>query len=103
MATKELTGRRYVRRRRSRLEIAVEVLRACLEPNVPTRMMYATNTSWITFREILESLIAKGLVEKQETHKGRKRRDRRLVGFYLATDKGLRVVEQAEELQEALV
>jgi len=100
----------YVRRRRSRLEIAVEVLRACLEPNVPTRMMYATNTSWTAFRGILESLCEKGLIEfhetKTRTH-GETRthgdRDERILGLYEITEKGRSVLQQLEALEMDLV
>ena len=99
---KKLKG--YLRRRRSRLEISAEVLRACLEPNVPTRMMYATNTSWNTFREILKPLVDKGLIEFHETqtrtHGGS---DYRIHGLYEITDKGRAVLQQLEDLEIDLV
>ena len=94
----------YVRRRRSRLEIAVEVLRACLEPNVPTRMMYATNTSWTAFRGILESLCEKGLIEFHETKtRTHGDRDERILGLYEITDRGRTVLQQLEALEMDLV
>ena len=94
----------YVRRRRSRLEIKIEVLRACLEPNVPTRMMYATNTSWNTFREILKPLCEKELIEFSET-KTRIHGDRnhRILGLYEITEKGRSVLQQLEALEMDLV
>ena len=94
----------YVRRRRSRLEIAVEVLRACLEPNVPTRMMYATNTSWTAFRGILESLYEKGLIEFHETKtRTHGDKDERILGLYEITDRGRTVLQQLEALEMDLV
>jgi len=94
----------YVRRRRSRLEIAVEVLRACLEPNVPTRMMYATNTSWTAFRGILESLCEKGLIEFHETKtRTHGDKDERILGLYEITDRGRTVLQQLEALEMDLV
>lgn len=96
----ERSGKGYVRRRRSRLEIAVEVLKSCLEPNVPTRMMYETNTSWKTFQEILKPLCDKGLIEFHET-KTRAHGDRnhRILGLYEVTDKGRAVIQQFETLE----
>ena len=97
-------SRGYVRRRRSRLEIAVEVLRACLEPNVPTRMMYATNTSWNTFREILKPLCEKGLIEFRETKtRTHGDKDERILGLYEITDRGRAVLQQLEALEMDLV
>lgn len=94
----------YVRSRRSRLEITIEVLKSCLEPNVPTRMMYATNTSWNTFREILESLCDKGLIEFRETKtRTHGDRDHRILGLYEITDKGRAVMQQLEALELDLV
>jgi len=99
-----VTGGVYVRRRRSRLEIAVEVLRACLEPNVPTRMMYATNTSWVSFRVILESLCDKGLIEFRETKRRvHGDRDYRILGLYEITERGREVLQQLEALALDLV
>lgn len=94
----------YVRRRRSRLEIKIEVLRACLEPNVPTRMMYATNTSWVSFRTILESLCERGLIEFCETKtRNHGDRDKRILGLYEITDRGRAVLQQLEALEMDLV
>ncbi len=92
-----------MRRRRSKLEIAVEVLRTCLEPNLPTRIMYATNTSWNTFREILKPLHERGLIE---FHEMRRRlngdRNHRIMGFYEITDKGRNVLAQFEDFKRDL-
>ena len=97
-------SRGYVRRRRSRLEISAEVLRACLEPNVPTRMMYATNTSWNTFREILKPLCEKGLIEFHETKtRTHGDKDERILGLYEITDRGRAVLQQLEALEMDLV
>lgn len=94
----------YVRKRRSRLEISVEVLRACLEPNVPTRMMYETNTSWNTFREILKPLHEKGLIEFHETKtRVHGDKDQRIQGLYEITDKGRSVLQQFETLELDMV
>ena len=95
----------YHRRKRSGLEIKLDILRACLKPNLLTRIMYASNIAYAPVRSYLDELIDRGLVEeqKQEVHLGRGRQDRRLVGFYVITDKGLRALEQAEGLKEVLV
>ena len=99
----ERVSRRYVRRRRSKLEIAIEVLRTCLEPNLPTRIMYATNTSWNTFREILKPLCDKGLIEFIETkHRDPRDRNHRIMGFYEITDKGRNVLAQFEDFKRDL-
>jgi len=94
----------YVRRRRSRLEVKVAVLRSCLEPNVPTRMMYASNTSWPTFSRILESLCEKGLIELHE-RKTRPdgERDGRVLGLYEATERGRAALQKFEAFEDDLV
>jgi len=94
----------YKRRRRSRLEIKIEVLRACIEPNVPTRMMYVANISWTPFYEIIEELHEKGLIEFHET----KRRfhgdtNGRILGLYEITEKGRSVLEMFEAFEDDLV
>ena len=96
--------RGYVRRRRSRLEIKIEVLKACLEPNVPTRMMYEAKISWTTFSEVLKELREKGLVEFHE----RKTRlygemNGRILGLYEITETGMSVLKRFKTFEEDLV
>ena len=64
-------------RRRSRLEIYLDVLRAVRkEVKKPTRIMYTANISWNPLQKILESMVSGGFIRKIET-KGRKRTTRR--------------------------
>ena len=96
--------RGYVRRRRSRLEIKIEVLKACLEPNVPTRMMYEAKISWMTFTEVLEELRESGLIE---FHEGKTRlhgeRNGRILGLYEISEKGKSVLKRFKAFEEDLV
>lgn len=95
--------REYKRRRRSVLEIKVEVLRACFEPNPPTRIMYASNISWVVLRKILPDLLEGGLVEFHENKVSYNRcRDGRVLGLYVITDRGRNVLAQFEGFERDL-
>lgn len=62
--------------------------------------MYATNTSWNTFQEIVELLCERGLIEFHETRKRLNGdRNHRIMGFYEITDKGRSILQQFESLE----
>lgn len=53
--------------KRSRLEIFLDVLRVINNgTQKPTHIMYRSNLSWVPLNEVLESLLAQGLVIKEE-------------------------------------
>jgi predicted transcriptional regulator len=52
-------------RKRSKLEIYLEILRTINEgENKPTRIMYRTNLSWIPLQQIFESMVAQELIKE---------------------------------------
>jgi len=79
--------------KRSRLQIYLDVLRVINNGvQKPTHIMYKCNLSWVPLKEVLESLMAQGLLVKGET-KQRK--------IYEITEKGkdvLRYFDKAKEL-----
>lgn len=81
-------------KKRSRLEIYLDVLRAIRAGySKPTNIMYKSNLSWITLQEILGSLIEKGLVATVKNN-GRK--------LYVITVKGKNVLSSLEEAYATL-
>jgi len=76
-------------KRRSRLEIALDILSAVMEGvDKPTRIMYAANLSWRPTMRIISSLVEQGLLEMRmntETRKSMKR--------YVITEKGANVLD----------
>ncbi|MEM1582119.1 MAG: archaellum operon transcriptional activator EarA family protein [Candidatus Bathyarchaeia archaeon] len=81
-------------KKRSRLEIYLEVLETIMSGyNKPTNIMYRCNLSWIALKEILDSLVEKGLVTTVERSKRK---------MYLITEKGRSVVNRLEETYNLL-
>jgi predicted transcriptional regulator len=81
-------------KKRSRLEIYIEVLETIMAGyNKPTNIMYKSNLSWITLKEILDSLVEKGLVTTVERNKRK---------MYLITEKGRSIVNRLEETYDLL-
>lgn len=81
-------------RKRSKLEICLDVLRAIRAGySKPTNIMYKSNLSWITLQEILNFLISRGLVSAIENN-GRK--------LYVITAKGKSVLNSLEEAYSIL-
>lgn len=81
-------------KKRSKLEIYLEVLETIMAGySKPTNIMYKCNLSWITLKEILDSLIEKGLVTAIERNKRK---------MYLITEKGRSVVNRLEETYDLL-
>jgi len=79
--------------KRSRLQIYIDTLRVISNGvQKPTHIMYKCNLSWVPLKEVLESLMAQGLIVKGEL-KQRK--------IYEITERGrdvLRYFDKAKEL-----
>ncbi|MBS7653555.1 MAG: DUF4364 family protein [Candidatus Bathyarchaeia archaeon] len=81
-------------KKRSKLEIYLEVLETIMAGySKPTNIMYKSNLSWITLKEILDSLTEKGLVTAIERNKRK---------LYLITEKGRSLVNRLEETYNLL-
>ena len=85
-------------KRRSRLEISLDILSAVMEGvDKPTRIMYAANLSWRPTMRIISSLVEQGLLEVRmntETRKSMKR--------YVITDKGVNVLDYFDKAREIM-
>lgn len=82
-------------KRRSKLELYLEVLRAIGRGiNKPTNIMYKCNLSWANSREILGSLLRQNLISVVEKN-GRK--------IYKLTERGREVLEHFSRAQMLLV
>ncbi|RLI05968.1 transcriptional regulator [Candidatus Bathyarchaeota archaeon] len=93
-------------RRRSKLEIYLDVLRVIKEGvHKPTRIMYGANLSWKPLQQVLQSLLDQGLIIEIDVSDGG---DRRTTKHYEITQKGenvLRYFDRARrliELEEAV-
>ena len=90
-------------RRRSKLEIYVEVLSIVKGgTSKPTRVMYEANLSWDHLHRILKPMLSQGLIEEIDTTQER-RRDKRTNTRYELTQKGENVIhyfKRAEDLLE---
>jgi predicted transcriptional regulator len=81
-----------VTRRRSKLEIYVEVLSIIKGGTTkPTRIMYEANLSWDHLQRIISPALNQGLIEEIDTTIRRKR-DRRTTRCYELTQKGENVL-----------
>lgn len=81
-------------KKRSKLEIYLDVLRVIKAGySKPTNIMYKSNLSWITLRDILDSLAERGLITTVEKD-GRK--------LYFITSKGKSVLNSFEEAYSIL-
>jgi len=79
-------------RRRSKLEIYVEVLSIVKGgTSKPTRVMYEANLSWDHLHRILKPMLSQGLIEEIDTTQER-RRDKRTNTRYELTQKGENVL-----------
>ncbi|MFQ5969646.1 MAG: winged helix-turn-helix domain-containing protein [Nitrososphaerales archaeon] len=82
-------------KRRSRLEIYMDVLVALLDgPKNPTKLMYATNLSWVPVQECLNVLINRGLV--QESRRSYRRR------IYTLTQTGSEMIGRYKDFLKEL-
>lgn len=88
-------------RRRSKLEIYLDVLRVIKEGvHKPTRIMYGANLSWKPLQQVLKSLLDQGLIIEIDVSDGG---DRRTTKHYEITQKGenvLRYFDRARRLIE---
>ena len=79
-------------RRRSKLEIYVEVLSIVKSgTSKPTRVMYDANLSWDHLHRILEPMLRQELIEEIDTTNERSR-DKRTSKRYVLTQKGENVL-----------
>ena len=90
-------------RKRSRLEITLEVL-SIIASGVcnTTHIMSHAGISWDNFQGVLRTLVPQGLVKIVEPEKRGRRRDKRINKVYRVTEKGigvLRYFKDAEEFQ----
>ena len=88
-------------RRRSKLEIYLDVLRV-IKGGVrkPTRIMYGANLSWKPLQQVLRSLLDQGLIIEIDVSDGG---DKRTTKHYEITQKGenvLRYFDRARRLIE---
>ena len=82
--------------RRSKLEIMLDILSAIRDGvDKPTRVMYATRTSWKSTQRMLSNMVEQGLLEVRiASGKSRKR--------YVITEKGFNVIDYFEKANEIL-
>jgi len=79
-------------RRRSKLEIYVEVLSIIKGGTTkPTRIMYNANLSWDHLHRVLTPMMSQGLIDEIDTTQER-RRDKRTSSRYELTQKGENVL-----------
>lgn len=77
-------------KRRSKLEIYVDVLRAIYRGiNRPTKIMFAANLSWKTLKEVLDYLERQGIIERRTAEKRK---------LFFITEKGRRILDAFETL-----
>lgn len=77
--------------KRNGLEIMVEILSLCKQPQLKTKVMYGTNLSWQMLEKYLSELQSLGLLEVHYS-----------LTKYATTEKGLKFVEKWKELVELL-
>lgn len=79
-------------RRRSKLEIYIEVLSIIKSgTSKPTRVMYDANLSWDHLHRVLNPMLKQGLIEEVDTTQERGR-DKRTSKRYMLTQKGENVL-----------
>ena len=87
-------------RRRSRLEIYLDILRVISDgTDKPTRIMYGANLSWKPTARILGSMVSQGLISEIDTSNDRDRRSKRR---YEITPKGENVARYFRRGREFL-
>ena len=81
---------------RSKLEINIDILKVLANkgPLILTHVTYATSLNYNVVKEYLGFLVKQGLAEAQNVSKQRV--------VYLATEKGLKVLEYLRELRQVL-
>ena len=88
-------------KRRSKLEIYLNILNEADEKIVPTRLMSATNLSWISLMKYLKYLVEINFIEKIANKKEKpwdKSTDKRTTWFYETTFKGQRFLQHHRQI-----
>ncbi|OGD59379.1 hypothetical protein A3K78_05835 [Candidatus Bathyarchaeota archaeon RBG_13_52_12] len=76
--------------RRSRFEIYLDILTQVKRGvNLPTRIMYSTNLSWLSLNQVIKQLVFNGLLEENNDMSS----DRRTKTTYRVTEKGEKFME----------
>ncbi len=89
---------RETKRRRSRLDICLSLLRAVRAGvQKPTRIMYSISISWNSLQKTLDSMLSAGFIKKIET-KGSKRSTK----HYEITRKGANVLHYLDKETDLL-
>ena len=71
--------------RRSKFEIYLDILTQVKSGvNLPTRIMYSTNLSWLSLNQVMKQLVSHDLLEEHNDESG----DRRTKTTYRVTEKG---------------
>lgn len=84
--------------RRSTFQMYADVLTEIKNGTVlPTRIMYATNLNWKTFRKILGMLKVQGFIDEQPLE-----RDKRSKNIYTLTNKGNNVLNYLNKVTKLL-
>jgi predicted transcriptional regulator len=80
-------------RRRSEVQILIDILNISLKGVKVTRLMYQANLSYFTLRKYLKATQKQGLIEKINKEGSLK---------YCTTDKGKLVLKKLEDVTQAL-
>jgi len=79
-------------KKRSSLEISAQILESCIKPNIPTRIMYANNLSWVLSKRHLKELSDKGYLQILKIP------DNRIKEAYMTSDKGKDLIRKLRDL-----
>lgn len=89
---------REINRRRSRLDICINLLRAVRAGvRKPTRIMYSIHISWNLLQKTLDSMLSAGFIKKIET-----KRNKRSTKHYELTQKGANVLHYLDKESDLL-
>jgi predicted transcriptional regulator len=92
---------RFEKVKRNRTQICIDVLKAIKEGySKPTRIMYRSNLSWHSLKNMLSELETLGLIQKEMK---KPRNGTRLRSTYTITEKGMKIVTKANELENELM
>jgi predicted transcriptional regulator len=84
--------------RRSKLEIMLTVLSAVRNgEGKPTKIMYATNLSWVPTQKMLSDMVEQGLLIKREYPKRKRSKTR-----YEISEKGIRILDYFEKAEDVI-
>ena len=89
-------------KRRSRLEILIEILESSTEDIKPSGLMTAANLSWQPMIQYIGELKSKGLIEEIEIEEKERKKDKRLKIKYRTTIKGTNIVRTFNEVKKVV-